>query len=80
MENNKIIHSFLLYFLNESVRFMTDRRKYTKENFIDALKSYGYEYIDGEYENVCSKLKCYDGEGYIVYPCFDKLEHSLKSQ
>lgn len=57
---------------------MTDRRKYTEENFIDALKSYGYEYIDGEYENVCSKLKCYDVEGYIVYPCFDKLEHSLK--
>ena len=44
-----------------------------KDNYKEILKKYGYTYIDGEYLSVTSKLKCYDDNGYIVYPCLDKL-------
>ena len=44
-----------------------------KDNYKEILKKYGYTYIDGEYLSVTSKLKCYDENGYIVYPCLDKL-------
>ena len=44
-----------------------------KDNYKEILKKYGYTYIDGEYSSVTSKLKCYDDNGYIVYPCLDKL-------
>lgn len=51
------------------------KRKYDKNEFIKKLKEYGYTYIDGEYKNQFSKLRCYDKDGYIVYVQFDKLEN-----
>lgn len=50
-------------------------KKYTDVEFIYKLKEYGYTYIDGEYKNQFSKLKCYDKDGYIVYVQFDKIEY-----
>lgn len=55
-----------------------DRRKYTNDDFKEALLNYGFIYISGEYINANSKFKCYDTDGYIVYPCFDKLENANK--
>lgn len=57
---------------------MVDRRKYTDETFKNKLLDSGYIYISGDYINSYSKFKCYDEEGYIVYPCFNKLENSIK--
>ena len=54
---------------------MINKRKYSNEDIISKLNEYGYTYISGEYKNMQSKFRCYDEEGYIVYPCFDKLEH-----
>lgn len=50
-------------------------RKYNDNEFIGKLKEYGYDYIDGEYKNQFSKLRCYDKDGYIVYVNFDSLEN-----
>ncbi len=50
-------------------------RKYNDIEFIEKLKEYGYEYIDGEYKNQFSKLRCRDKDGYIVFVQFDKLEN-----
>ena len=55
-----------------------DRRKYTDDNFKNVLEGYGYTYISGKYINTLSKFKCYDKDGYIVYPCFDKIENDKK--
>lgn len=57
---------------------MIDKRSHKDENIIELLKQYGYTYISGKYKNSHSKFRCYDKEGYIVYPCFDKLEHTTK--
>lgn len=50
-------------------------KKYTDIEFIYKLKEYGYTYIDGEYKNQFSQLKCYDKDGYIVYVQFNKIEN-----
>lgn len=50
-------------------------KKYNDIEFIEKLKEYGYTYIDGEYKNQFSKLRCYDKDGYIVFTQFDKLEN-----
>jgi hypothetical protein len=50
-------------------------KKYNDIEFIEKLKEYGYTYIDGEYKNQFSKLRCYDKDGYIVFVQFDKLEN-----
>lgn len=50
-------------------------KKYNDAEFIQKLKEYGYTYIDSEYKNQFSKLRCYDDEGYIVYVQFDKIEN-----
>lgn len=49
-----------------------------KEKYKEILLAYGYRYIEGECKNTNSKLKCYDTEGYIVYPSLYKLQNSNK--
>lgn len=49
-----------------------------ENSYKDVLKEYGYTYISGEYKTTKSKMKCYDKEGYVVYPCLDKLLNSQK--
>ena len=49
--------------------------EYTQNDFILELKKYGYTYIDGEYINCKSLLRCYDEEGYIIITNFDTLKN-----
>ena len=50
-----------------------DQLKNIEINYINILKEHGYQYISGEHINLKSEFKCYDEEGYIVYPRLDNL-------
>lgn len=52
--------------------------KYTFEEAKEILRSFGYEYLSGEYKGVCSILVCIDNNGYYVRCSLDKLINSGK--